>query len=328
MSTMTSRNEKTAAVFAHLQQLSQQARALLIDIPARRALIERYFTIDPSITVAPNTVIEATAITTNTGPNAAPPSDTGHIPAEWIIADNADPAVRLLYVHGGSWISGSVEGYRPMLSRLSKTTGAAILAIDYRLAPEHPYPAGLEDSVSAFLWMRDNAPAAVQKPSPDHCFIAGDSAGGNLALAALQQLRDNGLPLPVAAIALSPATDLTGSSPSMVSKKAVDPIIQPESLALIDPIYIQGAAAVDHPYISPLFGDYHQLPPLLLQVGDAEVLLDDSRRLAELAKQQGCDVTLQVFPGMPHVFQGFAPFLPEATQALDNIGEFVSKHRS
>jgi acetyl esterase/lipase len=154
----------------------------------------------------------------------------------------------------------------------------------------------------------------------------GDSAGGNLALATLLKINDGKHPLPAAVIAISPVTDFSGGSPSLVSRALVDPIIKPQVLPALIPIYLGHNIDPAHPYASPLFGDYRGMPPLLLQVGDAEVLLDDSRRLAAHAARQGCDVTLDVWEGMPHVFQGFAPFLPQAVAAIARLGEFIRQH--
>ena len=169
--------------------------------------------------------------------------------------------------------------------------------------------------------MRQNGPHG--REDVGSAYLMGDSAGGNLALASLLKSKDLEWPLPDAVVAISPATDFTGGSPSLASRAAVDPIIKPQVLPALIPVYLGTDIDPAHPYASPLFGDYRGMPPLLLQVGDAEVLLDDSRRLAQRAAQQGCDVTLQVWQGMPHVFQGFAPFLPEASEAIAKIGEYI-----
>jgi acetyl esterase/lipase len=243
---------------------------------------------------------------------------------EWVVADGADPDRRILYMHGGSWISGSPAGYRAFLSRVSQATGAVVLAVDYRLAPEYKFPAGLKDCIQAYQWMRQNSPD--DRGPLLSAYLMGDSAGGNLALATLLKINGAKLPMPAAVVALSPATDFTGGSPSLVSRASVDPIINPQILPALIPIYLSPNTNPTDPYASPLFGDYNGMPPLLLQVGDAEVLLDDSTRLAKHASEQGCDVTLEVWDGMPHVFQGFAPFLPEASEAIANIGEFIRHH--
>ena len=227
-------------------------------------------------------------------------------------------------MHGGSWISGSPAGYRAFLSRVSLAAGAAVLAVDYRLAPEHKFPAALEDCLQAYRWMRQHGPNGKQPV--DSAFLMGDSAGGNLTLATLLKAKDLNLPLPAAVVAISPATDFTATSPSLVSRASVDPIINPQVLPALIPVYLGRETDPTHPYASPLFGDYTGMPPLFLQVGDAEVLLDDSTRLAKHAAEQGCDVELDVWMGMPHVFQGFAPYLPEASKAIAKIGEFIRRN--
>ncbi|MBR9985683.1 MAG: alpha/beta hydrolase [Desulfosarcina sp.] len=296
-------------VFDHLRAISVRAFELIHDLDARRKLIDQYFCVHPS---------------TSEIHGQWYPVKTDHIPMEWVVADNADPDRRILYVHGGSWISGSLAGYRAFLSRVSHATGAVVLSVDYRLAPEHKFPAGLDDCTQAYQWMRGNGPDGKRPASA--AYLMGDSAGGNLALAALLKIKASNLPLPAAVIAISPATDFTAESPSLVSRASVDPIINPEILPALIPNYLGEHTAPTDPYASPLFGDYSGMPPLLLQVGDAEVLLDDSTRLAKHAAEQGCDVTLEIWDGMPHVFQGFAPFLPEASEAIANIGNFIRQH--
>jgi acetyl esterase/lipase len=296
-------------VFDHLRAISACVIETIGDLYARRRLIDQYFCVHPS---------------TSEIHGRWHPVRAGHIPMEWVVATDADPNRRILYIHGGSWISGSLGGYRAFLSRVSKAAGAVVLSVDYRLAPEHVFPAGLEDCVQAYQWMREKGPGG--QTSAGTAYLMGDSAGGNLALSTLLKLRDAGLPLPSASIAISPATDFTWGSPSLVSRAAVDPILNPKILPALIPLYLGNNTPPTDPYASPLFGDYSGMPPLLLQAGDAEVLLDDSTRLAEHAASQGCAVTLQIYGGMPHVFQGFAPFLAEASEAIAKIGEFVRQH--
>jgi monoterpene epsilon-lactone hydrolase len=286
-------NYPTEKVFDHLRTIAVRAFELIHDLDARRKLIDQYFCVHPS---------------TSEILGQWYPVRTGHIPMEWVVANGADPNRRILYIHGGSWVSGSLSGYRAFLSRVSKAAKAVVLSVDYRLAPEHLFPAGLEDCVQAYQWMRENGPDG--KEPAGATYLMGDSAGGNLALSALFKVRDSKLALPAAVIALSPATDFTCGSPSLFSRAQVDPIINPAILPALIPVYLGTNTQPTNPYASPLFGDYSGMPPLLLQVGDAEVLLDDSTRLAEHAAGQGCEVTLEVWNGMPHVFQGFAPFLP------------------
>jgi acetyl esterase/lipase len=299
----------TEKVFEHLSGIAARAFELIQDIDARRKLIEEYFRVDPS--------------TANIA-GRWHPAETGPVPMEWVIGEGADPRRRILYIHGGSWVSGSPAGYRAFLSRVSRAAGAVALAVDYRLAPEHPFPAGLEDCVAAYQWMRGHGPDG-EAPAGS-AYLMGDSAGGNLALASLLKAGDLRLPMPEAVVAISPATDFTCGSPSLTSRAGVDPIINPAALPALIPVYLGPDIDPSHPYASPLFGDYSGMPPLLLQVGDAEVLLDDATRLAERAGVQGCEVTLEVWDGMPHVFQGFAPFLPEASAAIEKIGAFLRRH--
>lgn len=302
-------DKPTEQVFNHLRSIADQAFKLIHDIDARRKLIEQYFCVHPS-----TSEIQGQWLPINAGPN----------PMEWVFADGADPNRRILYIHGGSWISGSPAGYRAFISRISQAAGAVVLVVDYRLAPEHKFPAGLEDCLQAYQWMRLNTPDG--RRTPGSTYLMGDSAGGNLALATLLKLKDHKLPLPAAVIAISPATDFSCGSPSLVSRASVDPIINPQAIPALIPVYLGTDSDPTHPYVSPLFGDYAGMPPLLLQVGDAEVLLDDSTRLAKHATGQGCDVALEIWEGMPHVFQGFAPFLPEASKAIAKIGQFICQH--
>lgn len=299
-------NQALDIVVAHLQQIAKRSQETAGDISEKRALVDDYFTAHPS-------VMETTVQTI--------PVAIEHLSAEWIIGKNYDPARRLLYIHGGSWMAGRVEKYRPHIGRLADCSQCAILAIDYRLTPESPFPAGLNDCVMAFEWMCKNGPAGPDPASAT--FIAGDSAGGNLTLASLLKMRDEGLPLPEAVIAMSAATDLSWSSDSIVECADVEAALNPEVMPLITRFYLQNGEDPNTPYASPVFADLSGLPPLLLQCGDAEILLDDTRRFAEKARNCGVEVKEEIYQDMPHVFQGFAPFLPEATEALNSIGEFI-----
>ncbi|MCB1757396.1 MAG: alpha/beta hydrolase [Gammaproteobacteria bacterium] len=296
------------AVFQHLRDLFGRIVSTLDDLPKRRRLLDEYFRLDGEIPDIVGTLIEV---------------DDQRFPLEWVCADNADPDRRILYIHGGSWVSGSFAGYRALASRISKAAGAAVLLVDYRLAPEHRFPAGLDDCVEAFLWMLGHGPDGPADAR--NAFICGDSAGGNLALATLLRLQAGQKKLPDAVLALSPATDFTAASPSLQTNAGLDPIIHPMVYSALQPVYLGDADPRD-PFASPIFGDFSQAPPILLQVGSAEVLLDDSVRLAEHAREQGCEVELQVWEGMPHVFQGFAPRLADASRALEKIGAFVRQH--
>jgi acetyl esterase/lipase len=241
------------------------------------------------------------------------------VSAEWHQPQSASEDRAILYLHGGAWMIGSAAMYRPYVSRLARECGAPALVVDYRLAPEHPFPAGLDDCLAAFNHLVDNGIA------PEKVVVAGDSAGGNLTLALLVSRRDRRLPLPAAAVGISPATDLTRSSPSRQTRARVDPFFGGHELGYITQQYAVEQAP-DHPLISPLFADLSGLPPLLLHVGDHEVLLDDSILFADKARAAGVEVTLKVWPEMFHVFQIFDPLLPEARRANEEIGEFVRQH--
>jgi len=244
------------------------------------------------------------------------PIDAGGVPAEWTIAPGADPDRALVYFHGGSYNAGGIGSHRALCTQLARATRLRVLSVEYRLAPEHPHPAAVEDACAAlrFVWKSGLAPSQVA--------LAGDSVGGGLALAALVALRDAGDPLPAAVALLSPWTDLTLSGASFRGKADVDPMIVPDVLAVARDRYVAGQAA-DAPTISPLFADLAGLPPLLVQVGTDECLLDDSTRLAERASDAGTDVVLEVWDDMIHVWQAFFSLLPEGRDAIDAIAAFL-----
>jgi len=246
--------------------------------------------------------------------------DVGRVPGEWVLAPGADPDVRLLYLHGGGFVSGSGAFYLPLAAHLSAAAQCAVLLPDYRLAPEHPFPAGLQDCIHAHAWMVATGPAGAAPARAT--FIAGDSAGGGLALSAMLALRDRQHPLPRAGIALSPFADLTLSGDSTRSEAGLDPIMDPRCLPDFVTRYVT-KSDVRHPLASPVFGDYTGLPPLLIQVGEHEIIRDDSVRVAAKARADGVDVTLEVWEGMFHVFQSHEPLLPEAREAVEHISAVI-----
>jgi monoterpene epsilon-lactone hydrolase len=242
----------------------------------------------------------------------------GEIPCEWVLAPGADEGVRLLYIHGGGFVSGSGGRYLPLAAHISAAAKCAVLLPDYRLAPEHPFPAGLNDCVEAHQWMLANGPSG---PAPAKAtFIAGDSAGGSLTLTTLLALRDRKLPLPAGGIPISPTTDFTLGSESL--KTVHDPIISSKTMPIFRDHYL-GKTDPKNPLASPVFGDYHGLPPLLIQVGEHEMLRDDSVRAAKKARADGISVKLEAWPGMFHVFQSHEPLLPEGREAIEHIAEFM-----
>ena len=247
------------------------------------------------------------------------PVNAGGVPAEWISTPGADAERVIYYLHGGGYVIGSIKTHREMVSRLSRAAGARALAIDYRLAPEHPFPAAVEDATAAYRWLLSTG------VDPARLVIAGDSAGGGLTVATLVALRDARDPLPAAAVCLSPWVDLEMLGESMTTKADIDPIVQRDLILAMAKAYL-GGADPRVPLAAPLHADLAGLPPLLIHVGTAEMLLDDSTRLADKAKSAGVDVTLEPWDDMIHVWQLFAPMLPEGQQAIDRIGEFIRKH--
>jgi acetyl esterase/lipase len=246
----------------------------------------------------------------------ATPVDAGGVPAEWVTLPSADPTRVVLYLHGGGYTSGSPNTHRRFVALLGRACGARVLNIDYRLAPEHPHPAAVEDAVAAYRWL------VGQGADPDHIALAGDSAGGGLAAAALVALRDAGDPLPAAAALISPWVDLELTGASMTTRAAVDPMCSAESLKPSADMYLAGQDART-PLASPVYADLSGLPALLIHVGDAEVLLDDAVRLAANARAARVEVTLHVVPEMIHVWHVFAGLLPEAETALDDLAAWL-----
>jgi monoterpene epsilon-lactone hydrolase len=243
------------------------------------------------------------------------PIVAGGVPAEWIDPPGGSHDRVVLYLHGGGYVAGSIDSHRNLTGHLARAIGCRVLAVDYRLAPEHPHPAPVTDAVAAYRWLLD------QGVDADRVVIAGDSAGGGLAVATLLMARDQGLPMPAAAVPISPMVDLEATGASMATRAAVDPMIGKNMALEIVALFLGDGDRRD-PYAAPLHGDLAGLPPLLIQVGDAEVLLDDSVRLAEAARAAGVEVTLEVWPEMVHVFQASAGFVPEADQAVARIADF------
>jgi epsilon-lactone hydrolase len=242
------------------------------------------------------------------------------VDATWIAASAGTPDTVLLYLHGGGFQVGSVRSHRDLIARLSKAAGCRALAIDYRLAPEHRFPAALNDAVAAYKWLLD------QGVAPKKIAFAGDSAGGGLALSTLIVLHEQGVPLPAAAVVLSAWTDLSVTGASYETRSEADPINERRMIRAMARAYLGDSIDPREPPVSPLFANLTGLPPLLIQVGDREILLDDSRIFAEKARAAGVDVQLEIWDGMIHVFQQFASELVEARLAIDSIGRFLSQH--
>ena len=242
----------------------------------------------------------------------------GGVDGEWVSPANAPKDKAILYFHGGGFRIGSVTSHRDLIARIALGSGCRVLAINYRLAPEHRFPAALDDALAAYGWMLDRG------LMPANIAFAGDSAGGNLALAAMLGLRERGLPLPISAVLMSPWTDLAATGASYVTRAEADPIHQRPMILALAKNYLGGQGDSCDPLVSPLYADLTGLPPLLIQVGDRETVLDDSVMFADRARGAGIDVTLEVWDCMIHVFQMFE--LPEARQAIASIAGFLNRH--
>jgi monoterpene epsilon-lactone hydrolase len=225
----------------------------------------------------------------------------------------------ILYFHGGVYVIGTAAATVPLVGDLARRTGTRAISLDYRLAPEHPYPAAVEDARAAYEGL------LAQGIGPDQIVLAGESAGAGLVVATLLALREAGTPLPSCGYLMSPYVDLTLAGETLATREALDPVLTPAGLRARVPDYVGSANAAD-PLISPIFGDLSGLPPLLIQVGSHEILLSDAIRLAERAALSDVPVVLEVTPGVPHVFQGFAGLLDEAGAALERAAEFVKTH--
>jgi len=243
----------------------------------------------------------------------------GGVPAEWLIPPGVSNGRVVLYLHGGSYISGSPKSHRSLVANIAIASKARALTLDYRLAPEHPHPAAVEDAVAAYKWLING------QVDPKHLAIAGDSAGGGLAIALLVSLRDKNIPLPAACVCLSPWTDLAFTGETWKSKIAVDLIIYDYKELAFAQMFLAGIDPKT-PLASPLYADLKGLPPLLVQVGTDEVLLADSTRLVDNAKKAGVNAVLDEWEKMQHVWQFAASFIPEGRRAIDRIGEFIDKN--
>ena len=281
----------------YLNRLRQQPQASSVDVAKMRTMQDRFGGQFPEgVTGTPVTA--------------------GGVPAEWIADEGAVGDRVVLYLHGGGYVAGSIDSHRNLTGHLAQAMGCKILALHYRLAPEHPHPAPVQDAVAAYRWLLEQGYKA------EHLMIAGDSAGGGLTLATLIALRDGGHPLPATATPISPWVDMEGLGESMTTRADVDPMITKATLAEIAGLFLGNSDPRD-PLAAPLHADLAGLPPLLIHVGDSEVLLDDSTRFAAKAQAAGVDVTLEVWPEMVHVWHASAGFVPEADAAIARIAEYA-----
>ena len=241
------------------------------------------------------------------------------INSEWLTPDNSNRDKLILYVHGGGYVSGSCSDHRGFVSKLAKNTGVTCLVYEYRLAPENPFPAALDDSVKIYKWLLTSA---GYKPS--NILIAGESAGGGLCLATLLALKEQDIAMPEAAVAISPWTDLTCSSDSYKTKNKFS--LAPLDSWLVFSKHYAGNNPQDMPFISPLFGNLSGLPPILINSGDADELYEDGEKFYLKAKETGVDISFTKGDGMVHCYPLLAPMFPEATEAMNEIVAFVKLH--
>jgi acetyl esterase/lipase len=238
------------------------------------------------------------------------------VAAEWLSPPGARTDAAILYLHGGGYVIGSPRSHRHLAAAIGAAAHARVLLPDYRLAPEHPFPAAVDDAVAAYRWLLD------QSIAPSRIVVAGDSAGGGLTVATLLALRDARVALPAAGVCISPWVDLACGGASYTTREAADPIVMRKSVSEMAAAYLAGRDATT-PLASPICADLRGLPPLLIHVGDDEVLLDDAVQLAERARKAGVEAALEVWPKMIHVWHWFFPMLEEGQAAIDGIGAFV-----
>ena len=247
----------------------------------------------------------------------ASPVDAFGVPSEWIDLRGTRSDRAFLYLHGGGYFIGSCQSHRGFVSHIAKASRCRTLLPEYRLAPENPFPAGLLDARAAYRFL------LAQGFSPNRIIVGGESSGGGLTLALLQTLRDEGMPMPAGAVLLSPWTDLLGTGDSLRSRARRDPWLRPAGIPLLADRY-RNSTPTDHPLVSPLYSDLSGFPPLLIHVGNDEILLDDSTRLESKARSAGVDVTSKIWLGMWHAFHAFYPWVPEAKRAHREIGTWVA----
>ena len=243
----------------------------------------------------------------------------GQVKGEWLRVTESEPQRLLLYFHGGGYVAGSPESHRPLVAKLCRAGGAAALSLDYRLAPEFPFPAALRDAVDAYRFLTAKA------FHPGSIVLAGDGAGGGLAMATAMAIRNGGMPMPAGVIALSPWADLTLSGWSIMRNAESDSTLAWDLLFVSARNYLNGANPAD-PYASPVFGSMRDFPPIMVHAGSREILRDDASRLGELAAAANVPVSVEVYDGMQHLFQGSS--VPEAKVSLNRLGQFIRTRTS
>lgn len=283
-------------------QASEEVRDQQLSIAEQRAGYEAVASAYP---VADDVVVE--------------PVEASGIPAEWLSSPGADADRVVLYLHGGGYTTGSLATHRDVASRVGRASSTRVLSIAYRLAPEHPYPAALDDAVAAYEWLLAGGQEAKRVA------LAGDSAGGGLAATVLLALRDRGLPMPGAAALIAPWTDLAPSADTLARRLSRDALMSTDKWGEASGHYVGDADPYD-PLISPLYGKLHDLPPVMVQVGTADGLLEDGRAFVEKLQEAGGVAELDVYEGLIHEFQQLVPWAPETSTAMDRLGAFIARH--
>lgn len=290
---------------AQLQPLIEAMRARKAQMPAKLAEVRAEFATYTAVWPFPEGVSRQNL-------------SAGGRPAAWFLPRECSPRRVILYLHGGGYCIGSIETHAAMMARIALAAQARLLAIDYRLAPEHPHPAAVQDAVAAYEWL------LAEGHDPTDIGIAGDSAGGGLTIAAMVALRDRGISLPAAGVCISPWVDLEGLGDSMSTRAAEDPMIDRAGVLQFARLFLNGADARD-PLAAPLHARLAGLPPLLIQVGTAETLLDDATRITARARMAGVDVSLEIYDGMVHVWHMFVPAVDEAATAIRSLGAYLRR---
>lgn len=248
------------------------------------------------------------------------PENIGNVGVEWISHQESVTDSVILYLHGGGYVSGNLTLSRFFIAQFIQRIRIPFLLVDYGIAPENPFPQGLNDATTVYDWL-----VSTKRIEPNRIVFFGESAGGGLVLSTLLNIRDRNQELPAAAVCLSPWTDLAATGESMITNEAIDPILSLEEIVFLAKQYV-GSSDPKNPLISPLYAELHDLPSLFIQVGTSEMILDDSLRFAEKAKEEGVDVTLDVWKDMPHVFTIFFQFAPESRKGIDRVCDFILQH--
>ncbi len=291
-------------------------RAALISFMMKRT-IKKQFDNLTDVAAFRESMASASQLTGKIPPDVAmTPQPADGVPCEWVTVDGIEQDKVLLYLHGGGYVFGSPESHRDLTWRLAAAARIRVLAVDYRLAPEHPFPAAVDDATRSYRWL------LAEGFSPEDICIGGDSAGGGLAVATLVNLKNLGLPQPAGCILLSPWTDLSGSGESVKTNASADAMLTEKALHNMAGHYL-GELDRTAALASPLFADLSGLAPMLVHVGSTEILLSDSERLVERVQAAGGEISLQIWPKMPHVFQIFAARIPEAKQAIEQLAQFI-----